>query len=163
MKAVDRILGEAMTPYQRRIYNNPQMAVVWSRRRKCRFPEAEPYIAKDPKSAYEYARDIIRGRWPAGEAAVSKDPRYAYQYAKDIIRGRWPEGEAAIVADTHLSYEYAGHLAYLYAKDVIRGRWPEAEEHLAYASPSEINRYISLFPEAKWEWAANGWIDWTDI
>jgi hypothetical protein len=110
-----------------------------------RWPEAEAAIAKDAKWAYLYAKDIIRGRWPEVEAVIAKDPEWAYLYAKDIIRGRWPEAEAVIATDPER--------AYLYAKDIIRGRWPEAEA--AIATDPKISNYYAYhviggrWPEAE--------------
>ena len=110
-----------------------------------RWPEAEAAIAKDAKWAYLYAKDIIRGRWPEVEAVIAKDPEWAYLYAKDIIRGRWPEAEAVIATDPER--------AYLYARDVIGGRWPEAEA--AIATDPKISNYYAYhviggrWPEAE--------------
>ena len=80
------------------------------------------------------------------------DPYWAYNYARDVIKGRWPEGEPTIAKDPHQAYNYA--------LDVIKGRWPEAEE--AMAKSEYKNRYLHLFPDAKDDWAMNGWIDWLD-
>ena len=82
----------------------------------------------DPWWAYEYAKDVIRGRWPEAEATIAKDPYSAYHYARDVIGGRWPEGEAAIAK-----------------------------------SPGYAKVYLEAFPEAKLEWAMNGWLDWLDL
>ena len=78
---------------------------------------------KDPKSAYEYARDVIRGRWPEAEKVIASDAFSACDYAKNVIGGRWPEAEKVIASDAYS--------AYLYAMYVIRGRWPEAEKVIA--------------------------------
>jgi hypothetical protein len=108
MNTTSRILGEAMTPYQKRIHKDPIMAVRWAIKHGQRFPEAEPYIATRPS----------RPRWAY----------WAYYYARDVIGGRWPEGEPAIAT-----------------------------------SPDYANQYLEAFPEAKLEWAMNGWLDWLDL
>jgi hypothetical protein len=132
MNTTDRILGEAMTPYQKRIHKDPIIASKWAIKHRQRFPEAEPYIATrpatSPYSAYHYAREVIGGRWPEGEAAIATSPYSAYYYARDVIGGRWPEGEAAIAT-----------------------------------SPDYAKFYLKQFPEAKLEWAMNGWLDWLDL
>lgn len=218
MKAVDRILGEAMTPYQKGIYKNPQKALDWSLKNHRRFLEAEPYIAKDPYLAYMYASSVIGGRWPEAEReSLVNDPRWSAHYAKHVIKGRWPEAEPAIAKDPDWSCWYARTVinkkvwlwdrdensdtqrwpeaepaivedpfsAYHYAKDVIKGRWPEAEPAIA-KSPSAYDyamdvikgrwpeaeetiakseykdHYLKEWPEAKDDWAMNGWIDWLD-
>ena len=90
---------------------------------KDRWPEAEPVIAKDPKLGYWYARFVIEDRWPEAEPAIATDHNLASMYAKHIIKGRWPEGEAAIAKDPFT--------AYAYALRVIRGRFPEGEPAIA--------------------------------
>jgi len=64
---------------------------------RCRWPEAEPVIMKDPECAYRYSVHIIKGRWPEAEPIIMKDPYYAYHYAKYIIKGRWEEAEPTIL------------------------------------------------------------------
>ena len=96
MKAVDKILGEAMTSHEKRIHKDPQKAVLHARKKGRRFPEAEPYIATDPYWSYRYARDIIVGCWPEAEETIAKDADSAYFYAMHVIRGRFPEAEEAI-------------------------------------------------------------------
>jgi hypothetical protein len=84
------------------------------------------------------------------------DPLNAYYYAKDVIGGRFPEGEAAIATDPRWAHEYA--------RDVIGGRWPEGEAAIATGpDPYYTLAYLGLFPEAKLEWAMNGWLDWLDL
>ena len=64
-----------------------------------RWPEAEPYIKKDPYWTYFYAKDVIKGRWIKVEPFIKKDPRGAFFYARDVIKGRWPEAEPYIIKD----------------------------------------------------------------
>jgi hypothetical protein len=131
------------------------------------FAAKEKEIAKDPEWAYEYARDVIRGRWPEAEAVIATDPEWAYEYARDVIRGRWPEAEAAIAKDPKRAYRYAGNVvrgrwpeveaviakdpewAYLYAKDIIRGRWPEAEAVIAKDS-GDAYKYAMYVIVGRW-------------
>jgi len=80
----------------------------------------EHIIKKNPKNAYWYAEDIIKGRWPEAEPVIMTRMLWAYRYAEAIIKGRWPEAEPYIME----SVEYA----YMYAQFVIKGRWKEAEE-----------------------------------
>ena len=106
MNTTDRILGEAMTPRQKRIYKDAEKATAWAIKHQQRFPEAEPYIATDPWPAYNYAVHIIDGRWPEAEATIATDPNAAHAYARDVIKGRFPEGEAAIAKDPIWAKEY---------------------------------------------------------
>jgi sarcosine oxidase delta subunit len=79
---------------------------------------------------------------------------WAFNYARYNIKGRFPEGEAAIATDPYV--------AYVYARDVLKGRFPEAEASIA-THPYCANQYLIEFPQAKLEWAMNGWIDWLDL
>jgi hypothetical protein len=116
MKAVDRILGEAITPYQKGIYKNPKKALDWSLKNHRRFLEAEPYIAKDPHLAYVYASSVIGGRWPEAEReSLVNHPGWSAHYAKDVIKGRWPEAEETIAKSE-------------YNKDYYLKEWPEAKD-----------------------------------
>ena len=75
-----------------------------------------------PEEAFNYARDVIKGRWPEGEPIIMQEPKSAYwlyQYARGVIKGRWPEAEPIIMQDPEWAYWYALH--------VIHDRWPEAE------------------------------------
>ena len=108
----------------------------------------------DPQQAYKYARDIIEGRWPEGEAAMAKDPFSAYYYAMDVIKDPFPEGEAAIATDSYG--------AYYYAKYAIKGRFPEGEATIA-KDTKYSKKYLEAFPDAKIDWYAREWIDWTKL
>ena len=103
-------------------------------------------IKKDPRWAYNYAKDIIKGRWLEAEEIIKKDPHWAYYYAKGVIKDRWIEAEEYIKKDPYWACCYAYIIkgsrwieaeeiikndpesAYNYAIHVIKGRWIEAEE-----------------------------------
>ena len=106
---------------------------------KGRFPEGEKAIASDPKYAYRYANSVLKGRWPEAEKVIASAPWWAYNYAKNVIRGRWPEAEKEIASDP-------GSL-FFYAKNVIRGRWFEMEERLVTdpAFEDAAYRYVQHF------------------
>jgi hypothetical protein len=71
----------------------------------------EAVIAKDPKWAYRYAENILKGPFPAGEEAIAKDNWSAYHYALFVLKPagikRWPDGEKAIVQSDQTAFEYA--------------------------------------------------------
>jgi hypothetical protein len=54
------------------------------------------------------------------------------------------------------------HWAFNYARYNIKGRFPEGEASIA-THPYCANQYLIEFPQAKLEWAMNGWIDWLDL
>ena len=108
----------------------------------------------DPCMAYRYARLVIKGRFQEGEAAIATDKYWSYNYALQVIEGPFPEGEAAMATDPFCAYDYA--------MDVIKGRFPEAEEAMA-KDPEYSKKYLKLFPDAKIEWYAREWIDWTQL
>jgi len=66
---------------------------------------------KDPKAAYWYAYQIIKGRWPEAEPVIMKDPEYAYYYASDVIKGRWSEAEPYIMKDPFCWSNYKFHIS----------------------------------------------------
>ena len=82
------------------------------------------------------------------------EPYQAYWYAARVLKGRWPEGEATIATGPGWAYNYA--------KDALKGRWLEAEATIA-TSPHFAELYLKHFPDAKLEWAMNGWLDWLDL
>jgi hypothetical protein len=114
---------------------------------KGRWPEAEQYIMRDQYWAYVYARDIIKGRWREAEQYIVKNPYWACAYADHVINHRWPEAESVIMKDPHS--------AYWYAKNVIKGRWPEAEPY--------IKQKYYIWHEYKVHlWMKNGYENWPD-
>jgi hypothetical protein len=100
-----------------------------------RWPEAEPYILKNPDVAIKYANELMHGeRWPELEKIVINDPDLAYRYALFNIDGRWPEAEPTIMKDAES--------AYYYAYNVLQKRWPAAEKMIlnsAYAAAYKKN------------------------
>ena len=134
MNTTSRILGEARRPPTEMELNNPQQA-------------------------YKYARYVLGGRFPEGEAAIAKHSHLAYEYARYVVKGPFPEGEAAIAKNIFC--------AYVYATDVLKGRFPEGEEVIAtntrYYYKKYTKKYLEAFPDAKIEWYAREWIDWTQL
>lgn len=62
-------------------------------------------ISKDPIAAYEYAKDVIKGRFPEAEYIIAQDGLVAFLYAKDVIKGRFPEAERRILRSAYnISY-----------------------------------------------------------
>jgi hypothetical protein len=103
------------------------------------WPEAEPAIATDAHSAYEYSLRILKGRFEKGEHSISLEPYYAIMYARDILakdaswqykNGRWPEAEKAIINSMEEYTIDAENYAYDYAIKVLGDRWPEAEPYI---------------------------------
>jgi hypothetical protein len=61
---------------------------------KRRWPEAEPYIMKDPEAAVPYANILITQRkWPEAEPYIIKNPEWASLYAIYVLNHRWKEAE----------------------------------------------------------------------
>lgn len=85
------------------LYSFYDFVMQWCGMYGRRWPEAEPYIMRDPKSAIYYARDFIKGRWPEAEPIIMRDPLSACYYARNVIGGRWPEAEP-IIMNNHDAY-----------------------------------------------------------
>lgn len=73
---------------------------------KGRWPEAEPFIMKDPVYACDYAYDVLKKRWPEAEPFIMKSPLDAYVYARDVIQDRWPEAEPIIKKNARAWEDY---------------------------------------------------------
>ena len=122
-------LLEPITGYSKQ--NDPRWAYSYANDViKGRFLEGELAIAKDPVLAFKYAQNVIKGRWPEAEKAITKNVELAVRYAQDFIKGRWPEAEEAILKDFDF-FDVNVLWAVRYAEDVIKGRWPEAEEMIS--------------------------------
>ena len=115
-----------------------------------RWPEAEAIIAKDGKTAFKYANEVLEGRFELGEksmfyyykfhsVAPALSPTESIYYAR-LAKERIPRLEEAIIDEAWGSrpvmearYEYKTHAAiaveYVIAVDV--GRIPELEEVIA--------------------------------
>jgi len=68
----------------------------------------EKIIIKDSWYAYNYARNIIKGRWIEAESIIATDSYLAYCYAKDVTEGRLPENmhNAMIIHADDFTKEY---------------------------------------------------------
>ena len=111
-------------------------------------PEKEHVIAECRVSAFQYAKDILKGPFPKGEKAIgSHFPDMAFEYAKDILCGAFKKGEMAIASDKTLAFNYA--------KEIIKKPFPQGEEQIAkdpylayeYASTILKGRFL-LFEES---------------
>ena len=56
-----------------------------------RWVEGEPYLMKDARSAYLYAKFILKSRWPEAEKYIIKNIDIARKYERDVVKGKWPE------------------------------------------------------------------------
>ena len=63
--------------------------------------EKEILDAGNALTIFQYARNIIKGRWPEAEPYIMKDPKWAAAYAVWVIKDRWPEAEPYIEKDTY--------------------------------------------------------------
>ena len=61
----------------------------------------------NPKYAYEYARDILKGPFELGEAIIATDSKQSYDYANRVLHGPFPLGEPVIATNAYKSYMYA--------------------------------------------------------
>lgn len=73
-----------------------EKALEYTTKMGIRFPQLEPSLAENSKTAYEYALHVIKGPWPEGESAIAAHGQYACLYAINILKDRFPAGEDAI-------------------------------------------------------------------
>ena len=144
------------------------------------FPAGEPAIATDATESMAYSKYVIKRPFPMGEKAILQNPTTAYQYARHVLLRPWPEAESVIAKSPSASILYAsevlgykpfpegepaiatvGEYAQYYALYCLKRRFPEGEA--AMVRDGFTSDYVKKFPEAKLEWAVNGWLDWTDL
>jgi lambda repressor-like predicted transcriptional regulator len=93
----------------------PKLAYYYAKNvLKRRWPEAEPYIMKDPVSAYLYTKAVIDGPWPEAEKYILQHANTALAYATNILRKRWPEAEAILKTNDDLWVAYVDHFDLLW-------------------------------------------------
>lgn len=141
-----------------------------------RWPEAEPYIMRDPTTAVDYAALIIQGRWPEAEMYIKKNPVAAATYAAWCIKGPWPEAEDIIVTSPHAVAKYAERVlqqpwrrgehmllkegnyysfAIQYTANVRKSRWPELEQAILnedddWKVSTAVGAYASQVIKGRW-------------
>ena len=115
-----------------------------------RWPEAEPYIMRDPETAVFYTKNIINKgqhlgvRWPEAEPYIMEHYKAAYEYVEWVINQhkpygkRWPEAEAFLKESPYWAYNYAFHI--INKHKFLGIRWPEAEPYIAQ-SPEWAYKY----------------------
>jgi len=116
-----------------------------------RWPEAEPYIMKDPRYAFFYTLDAINKgknlgkRWPEAEPSIKTSPEYACKYAVYVINKekglgiRWPEAEPSIKTSPEYACRYADYV--INKRKNLGKRWPEAEPYII-TSPEYVYEYV---------------------
>lgn len=62
-----------------------------------------------PKEAYYYAREVLTHEWPEAEPYIMKNPTYACMDSKYVIERRWPEAEPYIAENPFWWNEYKEH------------------------------------------------------
>ena len=147
-------------PVEKEIIYNPRFAFGYAKRViGDEWPEAEPYIMKDPELSFDYAiyfKD--EGRWPEAEPYIMKDSSSSARYAMEVLGRRWIEAEPYIMKDPEWAFEYAVYFggrwpeaepyimkspewAYYYARLILKRRWPEAEPYIM-KDPKWAHEYI---------------------
>ena len=80
--------------------------------------------------------------------------KFYYEQAVHVVKGPIPGAEPVIAEDPYF--------ALMYAVVVLNDRFPAGEPTIT-KEPIFRDAYLKHFPQAKWDWAANGLIDWTDV
>lgn len=65
---------------------------------------AKHILSKDPEWTSQPGHD--NGRWPDAEPYIMKDPFQTFRYARDVIKGRLPEAETYIMKDEDFWSKY---------------------------------------------------------
>jgi hypothetical protein len=105
------------------------------------WPEAERFICKNPKTAYDYAANVLHRRWIKGEKAILGDHESTYQYVKEVLKQRWPQAEKLMLLSPKWSFWYA--------RDIIKDRWPEAEPIITKSKyQTEYLNWVNNLPQS---------------
>lgn len=48
--------------------------------------ELEEYMAKNAKTAYEFAKNVIKGRFVMGETAIVESAEYSFKYLVNVLK-----------------------------------------------------------------------------
>jgi len=80
-------------------------------------------VAKDPRYAYDYANEVLKGPFKLAEPIIAKDPTYAHYYARDALHGPFLLGEPIIAKHAMVAYQYA--------RDILKGPFPLGEPAIA--------------------------------
>lgn len=96
---------------------------------KSPFPEGEPFISRNSRLSFLYAKHVLKGPFPLGENAISKTPAFSCEYAMTIINKRFLKGEYGILVN--LSWDWCGHDRKSYIKrfKISRKEIKEIEKH----------------------------------
>jgi hypothetical protein len=78
----------------------------YSYKNNTRLTKYESIIAKNPFYAYDYAKNVVKGRFTLGETMIAKDDLCSYRYAIEVIKQRFPLGEISIIKNKIFIYRY---------------------------------------------------------
>lgn len=99
----------------------------------------EGIIAKDASAAFEYARQVVKGKFELGEKEIAYSEYYSLEYAKEVIEGRFELGEDAI-ANT-------GKYAIEYAREILKGRFEKGEPNILLHSSLSLSYLIDAIAD----------------
>lgn len=128
-----------------------------------RWQQGEAVVAKNAKSATQYATSVLESRFEAAEEEIKKDIEQACYYAVNILKTRWPEIEEELAGSGSIAIDYYRaffknqrwvelenkiiknvNLCMDYLR-INRMRWPALEKRLLdLRSPKKIITYFSL-------------------
>lgn len=128
---MDTILGNSrfkiVEPY---VARSPMHAYEYARQIGDRFKLGEPTIATDSYASLLYIKNILKGRFKLAEPTIAKEKLDSYSYAA-LLNSRFPLGEPKIATDAYLSY--------IYAKNIIKGRFKMGEPAIKENSKLWLN------------------------
>ena len=71
----------------------------------------------NPKTAYFYARYVLKGPFLEGESVIAQSPKFSYYYAKEIFHHRFEAGEPVLA---HSSAWFRDYFV-----DILDNKWPK--------------------------------------
>jgi lambda repressor-like predicted transcriptional regulator len=120
------------------LWTKTKLAVTLFSETRSTFKEA----LESPWSAYDYAKNVVKGPWPEGEDLIARDYETSYMYAKNVLRGPFIKGEPGIAKHANYAVNYAKNgpfprgedkisesiiMSFAYSTEIIKKRFPKGE------------------------------------
>lgn len=113
------------------------------------WPAGMEVIKQDLPLAFSYALST-RKRWPEAEPYIAKDMYWAIRYSNEIAGGKkWAE----LIGDSYVdeNFMYDAKAASWYSINVMKRRWEAAEPYILKGAKPAAEYAKEFFPGRRWE------------
>ena len=127
------------------IFSSSQLTYIYSEYNNKQEDFIKSIIIKDPKSAAQYASNVINERWKEAESIISTDSEASIIYAqhiKNILGKIWRNGEKAILKDPRSAAKYS--------IEILEDRWKQGEKIISSDSITACIYANTFFKNIRW-------------